>query len=79
MCVFQVERREKGQMGSLGLVCKVLHLELISNGDLLNSTGNCAQSLGLEKTKKECVFLYMWLDHFSVQQKLKEHCESTLL
>ena len=29
--------------------------------------------------KKKKNILYVWLGHFAVQQKLKEHCKSTVL
>ena len=45
--------------------CGLLHLEWISNGVLLDGTGDCVQSLRLEqggdsmkKKKKECVYMY---------------------
>ena len=33
--------------------CKLLHLEWISNGVLLHSTGNCIQSPGMEQDGRE--------------------------
>ena len=62
--------------------CKLLHLEWISNGVLLYSTGNYVQSLGLSHDgrwyEKKIMCIYVWLDHFVVQQKLKEYCILTL-
>ena len=43
------ERGGSGMDREFGVVrCKLLHLEWISNEVLLNSTGNCIQSLGTE-------------------------------
>ena len=54
------------------------NIEQMGNEDLLYSTGNCVQSLGLghdgrKYEKKE------WLGRFAVQQKLTEQCKSTVL
>ena len=46
--------------------CKLLHLEWISNEILLYSTGNYIQSLVMEHDG-------------GLQQKLTEHCESTII
>ena len=68
--------------------CKLLHLKWISNDVLLCSTGNCIQSLVIEHDRiweKEwivmcvCIYTYIWLGHFAVQQKLTEHCKSTII
>ena len=29
--------------------------------------------------EKECVCVYIWLGHFAIQQKLTEHCKSTMI
>ena len=48
-CVCQGQRGEKGMDEEFEVGrCKLLNLELISNGVLLYSIGNCVQSLGLE-------------------------------
>ena len=49
---------------------------------LLNSTGNYIQSLeidhdGRQYEKKECIYMYDWVT--AVQQKLAQHCKSTIL
>ena len=69
LVVAWVEVEEKrGWTENLGLGrCKLLHLEQISNGVLLYSTGNCVQSLGLEHDgrqfgkKKERVYICICL------------------
>ena len=74
-----------GWTGRLGLVDENLHLEWIGNEVLLYSTGNYIQSLGIEcdgkyYEKKECIYMYMcMLGHYAVQQKLTEHCKSTMI
>ena len=60
--------------------CKLLHVEWINNKVLLYSTQNYIQYPMInhnEKdcSKKECIDMY----HFAVQQKLTQHCKSTLL
>ena len=70
--------------------CKLLHLEWISNETLLYNTGNYTQSLGIEHDgrdmrKRMCAYMCvcarecMCLGHFTVQQKLAQHCKSTTL
>ena len=81
--------REKGEgvgwTGSLGVSrCKRLHLEWISNEVLLYSTGNCIQSPVIEhdgkymrKRMRTHTHIYDWLT--AKQQKLTQHCKSTIL
>ena len=61
--------------------CKLLHLEHMGNKVLLYiAQGTVSRLLGkklMEKEKKKA--MYGWLGHFAVQQKLKEHCKSTIL
>ena len=55
---------------------------IIQHRKLLYSTGNCVQYLGVEhdgKWKKKIMCVYEWLADFAVQQKLKEHCDPTLI
>ena len=61
--------------------CKLLHLEWMSNKVLLYSIENYIQSLVMEHDgryyeKKESIYMYNWV---TLQQKLKEHCKSTIL
>ena len=60
--------------------CKLLHLEWITNEVLLYSTGNDEQSLGTDhdvrKYKKKNVYITA---STSVQQKLAQHCKSTII
>ena len=62
---------------------KLLHLEWISNKVLLYSTGTYTQSLGIEhdgrQYEKKNVDVYVWLGHYAVQEKLTQHCKSTLI
>ena len=74
-----------GSIGSLGSIeVNPLHLEWMINGVLLYSTGNYIQSLLMEHDGghcvKETVFLniYVSQSHFPLQQKLTEHCKSTI-
>ena len=61
---------------------KLLHLEWISNEVLLHSRGNYVQSLGMEHDERRCeeknVFIHICLAHYAVQQKLTQHCKSTI-
>ena len=62
--------------------CKLLHLEWVHNEVLLSSTGNYIQSLVVEQDGRyyektnvhTCV-----TGSFVVQQKLTEHCKSTII
>ena len=78
----------KGEEGGSGMDeefgvsrCKPLHLEWISNGVLLYSTGNYIQFPGIDHVenniKKEDVYICMI--HFAVQQKLAQQCKLTIL
>ena len=63
--------------------CKQLHLEWINNKVLLYSTGNYIQSPGIhhngkEYFKKNGIYICVKLSHFAVQQKLAQHCKSTM-
>ena len=52
---------------------------------LLYSTGNCVQSPGVEYDgglygkKNVYIYMYVCLGHFATQQKLSQHCKSTIL
>ena len=62
--------------------CKLLHLERVNNKVLLCRIGNYIQSPGLDHDGKEYLkrmYTYVkWLRHFALQQKLSQHCESTI-
>ena len=62
---------------------KLFHSEWISNEVLLYSTGNYIQSLGIEhdgrKYEKKNVYIHVWQDYYAIQQKLTQHCKSTIL
>ena len=68
---------------------KPLHLEWISNEVPLYSTGNYSYSLGIDHNLRKGAYVYVWLGHFAVQQKLantinqlyskrKKKCEALL-
>ena len=65
--------------------CKLLHLEWISNEVQLYSTGNCTQFLGIDWMEDKNIYIYvrvcvsMWPCHFTIQQKLEQHCKSPIL
>ena len=57
----------------------------INNRVLLYSTGNYIQYPVITYSGKEhekeymCVYIYIYVNHFAVQQKLTQHCKSTIL
>ena len=58
---------------------KLLHLEWISNEILLYSTGETIFShLWWNMMEHTYLYMYVWLGHFAVQQKLIEHCKSSI-
>ena len=59
--------------------CKLLDLELRSNEVLLHSTGNCTQGLGIEQDGRQYEKKNIRLGHSAVQQKLTQHCKSTII
>ena len=63
---------------------KLWHLEWIRNEALLGSTGNLSNLLGYTVMegnirKGMSIFIYIKLGHFTIQQKLAQHCKSTIL
>ena len=62
--------------------CKLLHLEQISNEVLLCGTGNYIQSLVAEHDggwfEKKNLYIYVWLGHYALQQKLTQHYKSAI-
>ena len=62
--------------------CKLLHIEWINNKVLLYSTGNYIQYPEIKnhngKDYKKNVYIYVYLNHFAAQQKLTQHCKSTI-
>ena len=66
--------------------CKLLCIGWINDKVLLYSTGNYIQypvinNHGKEYLKSMYIYMYIYvkLNHFAVQQKLTQHCKSTLL
>ena len=55
----------------------------INNKDLLYSTETNTQYSEMaytgKESKKEWIYVYVELIHFAVQQKLAQHCKSTIL
>ena len=61
----------------------LLCIKRITNKNRLYSTGNSTQcpvvtQMG-RKSKEEGIYVYVWLIHFAVQQKLTQHCKATIL
>ena len=56
--------------------CKLVYIEWINNKVLLYSTGKYIQCLVINHNRKEyekervCVYIYIYLNHFAIQQKL---------
>ena len=72
----------KGWSGELGINrCKPLYTEWINNKILLCGTGHYIQYPGINHNGKQ--FLkkcpYIKLNHFVLQQRLKQHYQSTIL
>ena len=61
----------------------LLYIKYITNKDLLHSTGISSQYSVMtymgKESKKEWICVYVYLIHFAVQQKLTQHCKSTIL
>ena len=61
---------------------KLLYIEWMDNKVLLYSTGNFSQYPVINHNGKEYkkrMYIYVQLNHFAVQQKLTQHCKSTIL
>ena len=82
----------KGEGGGRGMNrefrvgrCKLLHLEWINNEFLLYSIVNYVQFLGMERDgrqyEKKNVYTHTHthMAHYAVQQRLTQHCKSTIL
>ena len=69
----------EGIVWELGIdMYTLIYLKLITNQDLLHSTGNSAQCyveacMGRE-FGGEWIHVYIWQSHFTVHLKLKIHC-----
>ena len=63
--------------------CKLLYRERVNNKVLMYSTGNYSQYPVInhngKEYEKECIYIYVCMNHFAVQQKLAQHCKSTIL
>ena len=62
-------------------ICILLCIKLITNENLLDSTGNsmlCGDLNGKEIWKREDICVHM-TDSLSVEQKLSQHCKETIL
>ena len=64
-------------------ICTLRYIELLADGDLLYSTGNSTQYSVIiymgKEAEKEWMYVYIYLNHFFVQQKLSQHYKSTIL
>ena len=60
----------------------LLYTKQITNKDLLYSTGNSSQYSVMaymeKESKKEWIYVHIKLIHFAVQQKVTQHCKSTI-
>ena len=61
--------------------CKLVYLGWINNKVLLYSTGNYIRYPVINHNGKEYEkeYMYVKLNHFAVQQKLTQHCKSTVV
>ena len=70
--------RGRGINWEIGIdIYTLLYTKQITNKDLLYSIGNSTQYpvmtyMGKE-SKKECIYVYVYLIHFAVQQKATQH------
>ena len=53
----------------------LLCIKQVTKENLLYSTELCSMLCG----DKEGIYVYVWLIHFAVQQKLTQHCKATKL
>ena len=73
----------KGIVREFGMdMYTLLYWKWITNKDLLYSTENYIQypminHKGKEFLKKECLYIYVYLNHFAMYQKWTQHCKST--
>ena len=58
----------------------------MASGNLLDSTGSSAQRWPREvgwgsgwEVQEEGIYVYIWLTHFVVHQKLIQHCKAIIL
>ena len=77
---------EEGGYDDLGdwvEIYTLLCIKYITNENPLYSTGNSTQRSVVtrmeRKSKKERIYVYMWLIHFAIQQKLTQHRKATIL
>ena len=62
--------------------CKLLYIRWINNKVLVYSTGNYIQYPVINHNRKEYEKEYIYvciMNHFAIQQKLTQHCKSTIL
>ena len=62
--------------------CKLLHLEQITIRSCSVAQESIASPLGqnmMEDNTRKGMYMYVWLGHFAVQQKLAQHCKSTII
>ena len=78
----------KGGEGGNGLgfgigIFTLRYIESLASGDMLYSTGNFIQYSVIiyigKESEKEWMYVYVWLNYLVIQQKLSQHCKSTVL
>ena len=75
--------REGGINWEIGIdIDTLLYIRQITNKDLPYSTGNSMQYFVMvymgKESEKEWIYVYVHV-HFAAQQKLTQHCKSTIL
>ena len=82
----QMDTKGEGRVGRAGglrltYTLLILCIKQIINENILYSTRNICTVLNRmgRKPKRERIYVYVWLIHFVVQQKLKQHCKATIL
>ena len=83
LAVAKEERGGSGMDGEFGVRrCKLLYLEWISNEVLCTAQGTISNLLGqnmTEDSSRKRMYIYIWLGHYAVQQKLTQCCKSTII
>ena len=82
ICCCQGGGGGEARIGSLGLANAISYIEWIKNKVLQYSTGNYIQYPVVNHNGKELeksANIFVLLSHFTVQQKLTQHCKSTIL
>ena len=83
LMVTKGERSWRDKLGDSDWHIHSTTYKLDNNKTLLYSPGNSTQYpvmtyVGIV-SKKELIYVYIWLIHFAVQQKLTQHCKTTII